>query len=84
MSEWTFAGVCQDGSDLEFLAIWRRAKLMGRALILYFRYISKRCGYSVAFQIAFLKSYKPLCANELTSVVNKNDLMRPEQLDLEI
>jgi GTP1/Obg family GTP-binding protein len=57
---------------------------MGRALILYFRYISKRCGYSVAFQIAFLKSYKPLCANELTSVVNKNDLMRPEQLDLEI
>jgi nucleolar GTP-binding protein len=44
--------------------------------------LSEQCGYSVASQIALFNNIKPLFANKLISiVVNKIDLMRPEQLD---
>jgi nucleolar GTP-binding protein len=55
-----------------------------RAHILYFMDLSEQCGYSVASQIALFNNIKPLFANKLISVViNKIDLMRPDQLDPE-
>ncbi|KAF2188737.1 P-loop containing nucleoside triphosphate hydrolase protein [Zopfia rhizophila CBS 207.26] len=53
-----------------------------RASILYFMDLSEQCGYSVSAQIALFHSIKPLFANKLVFVViNKIDLMRPEDLD---
>ncbi|KAF2271492.1 nucleolar GTP-binding protein-like protein [Westerdykella ornata] len=53
-----------------------------RAAILYFMDLSEQCGYSVSAQIALFHSIKPLFANKLVFVViNKIDLMRPEDLD---
>ena len=55
-----------------------------RAHILYFMDLSEQCGYSVASQIQLFNNIKPLFANKLISVViNKIDLMRPDQLDPE-
>jgi nucleolar GTP-binding protein len=55
-----------------------------RAHILYFMDLSEQCGYSVASQIALFNNIKPLFANKLISIViNKIDLMRPDQLDAE-
>jgi nucleolar GTP-binding protein len=55
-----------------------------RAHILYFMDLSEQCGYSVASQIALFNNIKPLFANKLISIViNKIDLMRPDQLDPE-
>ncbi|KAF2196460.1 nucleolar GTP-binding protein 1 [Delitschia confertaspora ATCC 74209] len=55
-----------------------------RAAILYFMDLSEQCGYSVAAQIALFHSIKPLFANKLVFiVVNKIDVMRPEDLDPE-
>ncbi|KAF2748855.1 nucleolar GTP-binding protein-like protein [Sporormia fimetaria CBS 119925] len=53
-----------------------------RAAILYFMDLSEQCGYSVSAQIALFHSIKPLFANKLVFIViNKIDLMRPEDLD---
>ena len=55
-----------------------------RASILYFMDLSEQCGYSVSAQIALFNSIKPLFANKLVFIViNKIDLMRPEDLDPE-
>ncbi|KAF2714204.1 nucleolar GTP-binding protein 1 [Pleomassaria siparia CBS 279.74] len=55
-----------------------------RASIMYFMDLSEACGYSVAAQIALFHSIKPLFANKLVFVViNKIDLMKPEDLDAE-
>jgi nucleolar GTP-binding protein len=55
-----------------------------RSAILYFMDLSEQCGYTVAAQIALFKSIKPLFANKLVFVViNKIDVMRPEDLDEE-
>jgi nucleolar GTP-binding protein len=55
-----------------------------RASILYFMDLSEQCGYSVSAQIALFHSIKPLFANKLVFIViNKIDLMRPEDLDQE-
>ncbi|PGH00875.1 nucleolar GTP-binding protein [Blastomyces parvus] len=53
-----------------------------RSAILYFMDLSEQCGYSVADQIKLFHSIKPLFANKLVFVVvNKIDIMRPEDLD---
>lgn len=53
-----------------------------RAAIMYFMDLSEQCGYSVSAQISLFNSIKPLFANKLVFiVVNKIDLMRPEDLD---
>ncbi len=53
-----------------------------RSAILYFMDLSEQCGYSVTAQIQLFKSIKPLFANKLVFVViNKIDVMRPEDLD---
>lgn len=55
-----------------------------RSAILYFMDLSEQCGYSVTAQIQLFKSIKPLFANKLVFVViNKIDVMRPEDLDSE-
>ncbi|KAF1998800.1 P-loop containing nucleoside triphosphate hydrolase protein [Amniculicola lignicola CBS 123094] len=55
-----------------------------RASIMYFMDLSEQCGYSVSAQIALFHSIKPLFANKLVFIViNKIDLMKPEDLDLE-
>lgn len=55
-----------------------------RSAILYFMDLSEQCGYSVQAQIQLFKSIKPLFANKLVFVViNKIDMMRPEDLDTE-
>ncbi|PGH11003.1 hypothetical protein AJ79_05154 [Helicocarpus griseus UAMH5409] len=53
-----------------------------RSAILYFMDLSEQCGYSVTDQIKLFNSIKPLFANKLVFVVvNKIDVMRPEDLD---
>ncbi|CAN8102190.1 unnamed protein product [Discula destructiva] len=55
-----------------------------RAAILYFMDLSEQCGYSVKAQCALFKSIKPLFANKICFIViNKIDVMRPEDLDAE-
>ena len=55
-----------------------------RSAILYFMDLSERCGYSVHAQIALFKSIKPLFLNKLVFIViNKIDILRPENLDAE-
>lgn len=55
-----------------------------RSAILYFMDLSEQCGYSVTAQIQLFKSIRPLFANKLVFVViNKIDVMRPEDLDPE-
>ncbi|KAL8769747.1 MAG: hypothetical protein Q9209_004363 [Squamulea sp. 1 TL-2023] len=55
-----------------------------RSAILYFMDLSEQCGYSVQAQIQLFQSIKPLFANKLVFIViNKIDLMRPEDLDPE-
>ncbi|KAI5926147.1 nucleolar GTP-binding protein 1 [Camillea tinctor] len=53
-----------------------------RSAILYFMDISEQCGYSIHAQIQLFRSIKPLFANKLVFiVVNKIDILRPEELD---
>ncbi|OJD27761.1 hypothetical protein ACJ73_00846 [Blastomyces percursus] len=53
-----------------------------RSAILYFMDLSEQCGYSVTDQIKLFNSIKPLFANKIVFVVvNKIDIMRPEDLD---
>ncbi|KAF2452734.1 P-loop containing nucleoside triphosphate hydrolase protein [Lineolata rhizophorae] len=53
-----------------------------RSAILYFMDLSEQCGYSVSAQISLFHSIKPLFSNKLVFIViNKIDVMRPEDLD---
>ncbi|KAI9884348.1 MAG: orotate phosphoribosyltransferase [Watsoniomyces obsoletus] len=53
-----------------------------RAAVLYFMDLSEHCGYSVTAQIHLFHSIRPLFANKLVFVVvNKIDLVKPEDLD---
>lgn len=55
-----------------------------RSAILYFMDLSEQCGYTVQAQIQLFQSIKPLFANKLVFVViNKIDILRPEDLDIE-
>ncbi len=55
-----------------------------RSAIMYFMDLSEQCGYSVQAQMALFQSIKPLFANKLVFIViNKIDVMRPEDLDEE-
>jgi nucleolar GTP-binding protein len=55
-----------------------------RSAILYFMDLSEQCGYSIQAQMALFTSIKPLFANKLVFIViNKTDVMKPEDLDTE-
>ena len=56
-----------------------------RSVILYFMDLSEQCGYSVDAQIKLFENIKPLFANKIVFVViNKIDVMRPEDLEPEM
>lgn len=56
-----------------------------RSAVLYFMDLSEQCGYSVEAQINLFSSIRPLFANKLVFiVVNKTDVMKPEDLDPEV
>src|SRR4051794_30729725 len=56
-----------------------------RSACLYFMDLSEQCGYSVESQIALFNSIRPLFANKLVFiVVNKTDVMKPEDLSEEL
>ncbi|ORY82619.1 nucleolar GTP-binding protein 1 [Protomyces lactucae-debilis] len=70
----------EEMNTIEMQSITALAHL--RACILYFMDLSEQCGYSVAAQIQLFNSIKPLFANKpVLLVVNKIDVMRPEDLD---
>lgn len=53
-----------------------------RSAILYFMDVSQSCGYAIEDQIKLFEGIKPLFANKLVFiVVNKIDVMTPEELD---
>ncbi|KAF1987516.1 P-loop containing nucleoside triphosphate hydrolase protein [Aulographum hederae CBS 113979] len=55
-----------------------------RSAVLYFMDLSEQCGYSLSAQVALFHSIKPLFSNKLVFVVvNKIDVMRPEDLSEE-
>ena len=55
-----------------------------RSAILYFMDLSEQCGYPVSAQIQLFQSIKPLFSNKLVFVVvNKIDIVKPEDLDHE-
>lgn len=56
-----------------------------RSAVLYFMDLSEQCGYSVDAQIGLFNSIRPLFANKLVFiVVNKTDIMKPEDLSEEL
>ena len=55
-----------------------------RSAVLYFMDLSERCGYPISAQLSLFKSIRPLFANKIVFIViNKIDVMRPEDLDKE-
>ncbi|KAI8821115.1 P-loop containing nucleoside triphosphate hydrolase protein [Fimicolochytrium jonesii] len=69
----------EERNTIEMQSITALAHL--RACIMFFMDLSEQCGYSVADQVALFHAIKPLFANKPTLlVVNKIDVMRPEQL----
>lgn len=72
----------EEMNTIEMQSITAMAHL--RACIMYFMDLSEQCGYSVAAQVQLFHSIKPLFANKpVVLVVNKIDIMRPEDLDPE-
>jgi nucleolar GTP-binding protein len=72
----------EDMNTIEMQSITAIAHL--RSAILYFMDLSEQCGYSVTAQMKLFQSIKPLFANKLVFIViNKIDIVRPEDLDPE-
>ena len=77
-----FYSALEEMNTIEMQSITAIAHL--RSAILYFMDLSEQCGYSVQAQIQLFQSIKPLFANKLVFIViNKIDIMRPEDLDVE-
>jgi len=72
----------EEMNNIEMQSIYAVAHL--RSCVLYFMDLSEQCGFSVEDQVKLFHSIKPLFANKTVMVViNKIDLMRPEDLDAE-
>lgn len=70
----------EDMNTIEMQSVTAIAHL--RSAIMYFIDLSEHCGFSVDAQIQLFHNIKPLFSNKLTFlVVNKIDLLRPDQLD---
>ncbi|KAK9468471.1 P-loop containing nucleoside triphosphate hydrolase protein [Lipomyces arxii] len=55
-----------------------------RSCVLYFMDLSEQCGFSVEAQVHLYHSIKPLFANkQVMVVINKIDILKPEDLDAE-
>lgn len=72
----------EEMNNIEMQSIYAIAHL--RSCVLYFMDLSEQCGFSVEDQVKLFHSIKPLFANKTVMVViNKIDVMRPEDLDPE-
>lgn len=72
----------EEMNNIEMQSIYAVAHI--RSCVLYFMDLSEQCGFSVAEQVKLFHSIKPLFANKTVMVVvNKIDIMRPEDLDEE-
>lgn len=72
----------EDMNNIEMQSIYAIAHL--RSCVLYFMDLSEQCGFTVEAQVKLFHSIKPLFANKSVMVViNKTDIIRPEDLDEE-
>jgi nucleolar GTP-binding protein len=72
----------EEMNTIEMQSITALAHL--RACVMYFMDLSEQCGYTLEAQCKLFHSIKPLFANKPTFiVVNKIDVVRPEDLDPE-
>lgn len=72
----------EDRNTIEMQSITAMAHL--RACVLFFLDISETCGYTISQQVSLFQSIKPLFANKpLLVILNKIDLIRPEQIPAE-
>lgn len=67
-------------NNIEMQSIYAIAHL--QLCVLYFMDLSEQCGFSVEAQVKLFHSIKPLFANKsVLVVVNKTDIIRPQDLD---
>lgn len=72
----------EEMNNIEMQSIYAIAHI--RSCVLYFMDLSEQCGFSVEDQVKLFHSIKPLFANKsVLVVINKIDVMRPEDLDQE-
>ncbi|CCD24227.1 putative GTPase NOG1 NDAI_0C05680 [Naumovozyma dairenensis CBS 421] len=72
----------EEMNNIEMQSIYAIAHL--RSCVLYFMDISEQCGFTIEAQVKLFHSIKPLFANKSVMVViNKTDIIRPEDLDEE-
>ncbi|ANB11960.1 Nog1p [Sugiyamaella lignohabitans] len=72
----------EEMNNIEMQSIYAIAHI--RSCVLYFMDLSEQCGFSVADQVKLFHSIKPLFANKSVMVViNKIDLVKPQDLDEE-
>lgn len=72
----------EEMNNIEMQSIYAIAHI--RSCVLYFMDLSEQCGFSVEDQVKLFHSIKPLFANkQVFVVVNKIDVMRPENLSPE-
>lgn len=69
-------------NNIEMQSIYAIAHI--RSCVLYFMDLSEQCGFSVEDQVKLFHSIKPLFANKsVLVVINKIDVVRPDDLDQE-
>ncbi|GCF01232.1 nucleolar GTP-binding protein 1 [Zygosaccharomyces mellis] len=72
----------EEMNNIEMQSIYAVAHL--RSCVLYFMDISEQCGFTLEAQVKLFHSIKPLFANKsVMVVVNKTDIIAPEDLDEE-
>lgn len=72
----------EERNTIEMQSITALAHL--RACILYFFDVSQTCGFTISQQVALFNSIKPLfAAKPILLVLNKIDLIRPDEMDAE-
>ena len=70
----------EEMNNIEMQSIYAIAHI--RSCVLYFMDLSEQCGFSVEDQVKLFHSIKPLFANKsVLVVINKIDVVRPEDLD---
>lgn len=72
----------EEMNNIEMQSIYAIAHL--RSCVLYFMDLSEQCGFTIEAQVKLFHSIKPLFANKsVMVVVNKTDIIKPEDLDEE-
>lgn len=72
----------EEMNNIEMQSIYAIAHL--KSCVLYFMDLSEQCGFSIESQVKLFNSIKPLFANKsVLVVVNKTDIIKIENLDME-